>query len=69
MYKSCINHEESTINSLRRDPAFAAEYLRSVIEDGDREEIATAIRRISEVYGDASLLTTAAALNIDSFCS
>jgi len=46
-----IDHEEATIASFRRDPAFAAEYLNAVIEDGTQEEIMTAFRRVAEAFG------------------
>ena len=46
-----IAHEEATIASFRRDPAFAAEYLNAVIEDGSQEEIMTAFRRVAEAFG------------------
>jgi len=46
-----IDHEEATIASFRRDPAFAAEYLNAVIEDGSQEEIMTALRRVAEAFG------------------
>ena len=29
------SHEEATIDSFRKDPAFAAEYLNSILEEGD----------------------------------
>ncbi len=33
------SHKDATVESFRKDPAFAAEYLRSVLEDGDKEEL------------------------------
>ena len=41
------SHDEATVESLRKDPAFAAEYLNSVLEDGDQEELMLALRRMS----------------------
>ena len=32
------SHEQATVESFRKDPEFAAEYLNSVLEDGDQEE-------------------------------
>ncbi|WP_031388368.1 helix-turn-helix domain-containing transcriptional regulator [Desulfonatronum thiodismutans] len=46
-----ISHEEATIASFRRDPAFAAEYLNAVLEDGTQEEVMTALRRVAEAFG------------------
>ena len=46
--KSAISrsHEEATIESFRKDPAFAAEYLNAVLEDGDQEELMLAIHAV-----------------------
>ena len=41
------SHEEATAESFRKDPAFAAEYLNAVLEDGDQEELMLALRRMS----------------------
>jgi DNA-binding phage protein len=30
------SHEEATVESFRKDPAFAAEYLNSVLKTGTR---------------------------------
>ena len=35
----CIDHDEATIQSFMRDPKFAIAYFRSVMADGDAEEI------------------------------
>lgn len=39
------SHEDATVESFRRDPALAAEYLNSILEDGDQEELMLALRR------------------------
>ena len=46
MTKPYTFHEEATIQSFKRDPAFAAEYLNAVLEDGTREELLLARRRL-----------------------
>ncbi len=51
MDKPYVSHEEATIRSFRNDPAFAAEYLNSVLEDGTREEFLIALRRLAEAHG------------------
>jgi hypothetical protein len=45
--KSAVSrsHEEATVESFRKDPAFSAEYLNAVLEDGDQEELMLALRR------------------------
>jgi probable addiction module antidote protein len=63
VYKNCVTHEESTIRSLKDDPSFAAEYLSAVFEDGEQDEIMTALRRVSEAYGGVTQLASLANLN------
>ena len=43
----CVAHEEATIESFRRDQAYAAEYLKAVLKDGSPEEIGLARRRVA----------------------
>ena len=49
--KASRGHEEAMIEGLRSDPAFAAEYLNAILEDGDQEELMLALRRIFEAFG------------------
>lgn len=42
------SHEEATIESFRRDPVYAAEYLRVVLAEGDARERREALRRCRE---------------------
>ncbi len=44
-------HHEATVESFRRDPKFAAAYLNAVLEDGDRAEIMTALRYVTDGFG------------------
>jgi len=48
------SHEEATIESLRKDPQFAAEYLNTILEDGDQQELLTALRYLATAFGDIS---------------
>ena len=59
-------HEEATIESFRNDPAFAAEYLNTVLEEGDQEELLLALRYIAKAFGGVSKLAEATALNATS---
>jgi probable addiction module antidote protein len=54
-----ISHEEATIESFRRDPDFAAEYLNAVLEDGTQKELMMALRRIAEAFGIKAVAETA----------
>ena len=57
------SHEDATVESLRRDPAFAAEYLNGVLADGDKRELMVALRRVAEAFGGISKLAGKAKLN------
>ena len=56
-------HEEATIASFRRDPHFAAEYLNTVLEEGDQQELMTALRYMAKAFGGVSRLAEQAELN------
>ena len=60
------SHEAATVESFRKDPAFAAEYLNSILEDGDQEELMLALRRMSEAFGGVQKLADEAKLNANS---
>lgn len=62
---SSRSHEEATIESFRKDPSFAAEYLTAVLEDGDQEELMLALRRMSKAFGGMSKLAEKAELNVN----
>ena len=57
------SHEEATVESFRKNPAFAAEYLNSILEDGDQEELMLALRRMSQAFGGVQKLAKEAKLN------
>jgi len=44
------SHEEASIDGLRNDPEYACAYVQSVLADGDREELALALRRIAAAF-------------------
>ena len=57
------SHEQATVESFRKDPEFSAEYLNSVLEDGDQEELMLALRRMSKAFGGVQKLAAKANLN------
>ncbi len=57
------SHEKATVESFRRDPKFAAEYLNAVLEDGEQEEVMLALRRIADAFGGVGGIANAADLN------
>jgi probable addiction module antidote protein len=59
------SHEEATVESFHKDPAFAAEYLNSVLEDGDQEELMLSLRRMSKAFGGVPRLAEEAELNVN----
>lgn len=56
-------HEEATIESFRKSPKFAAEYLNAVLDDGDQQELMLALRRLSEAHGGVTQIAAEAKLN------
>jgi len=57
------SHERATIESFRRNPQFAAEYLNAVLEDGDQDELMVALRRVATAFGGMGQVAEAADLN------
>ena len=57
------SHERATIESFRRHPQFAAEYLNAVLEDGDQDELMVALRRMAAAFGGVGQVAEAADLN------
>ena len=56
-------HDVATVESFRKDPAFAAEYLNQVLSDGDQEELMVALRHMAEAFGGVPRLAARAKLN------
>jgi len=57
------DHAAATIESFRRDPGFAAEYLNAVLADGDQEELMVALRYMADAFGGVPGLAARARLN------
>jgi len=57
------SHEDATVESFRKEPAFAAEHLNSILEDGDQQELMLALRRMSKAFGGVQKLAGQAKLN------
>ncbi len=57
------SHEEAAIESFRKDRKFAAEYLNSVLEDGDQDELMVALRYMAAAFGGVPKLAEQAELN------
>ena len=57
------DHDEATVESFRKDPKFAAEYLNTALEEGDQEEVMVALGRIARAFGGVPKLAESAKLN------
>ncbi|MGH7490295.1 MAG: addiction module antidote protein [bacterium] len=65
--KASISHDEATIRELRRNPAFAAEYLRAALEEDDEPAVLLiALRRIAEARGGIAKVAKAAGIERES---
>lgn len=49
MTKTHRTHEEATVEMFRKDPELAADYLNSILEDGDEADLMLALRTPSTV--------------------
>ncbi len=58
-----LSHEDVTVESFRRNPGYAAEYLNAVLEDGDQAELMVALRRVAGAFGGVAGVAEAADLN------
>jgi probable addiction module antidote protein len=58
------SHEDATIQSLHADPALAAEYLNSVLQDGNQQELMLAMRCLADAMGGVPKLASRAKLNV-----
>jgi len=57
------SHEQATIESFKKDPQFAADYLNAILEEGSQEELMGALRYISDAFGGITSLAKQADLN------
>jgi len=54
--KASISHEEVMIKKLRKDPKFAAEYLKAAMEDSEEPQVLLiALRQIAKAKGIAKV--------------
>lgn len=65
--KASISHDEAMIEELRKNPDFAAEYLRAALEDGDDPQVLLiALRRIAESRGGVAKVAKEAGIERES---
>lgn len=63
MDKTRQSHEEASAEMFRRDPALAADYLNSVLEDGDETDLMLALRSLSMAFGGVQEVARQARIN------
>ena len=56
-------HDEAMAELFRDDPAFAVEYVNSVIEEGDQGDLLIALRQLAAASGGISVVAERAHLN------
>jgi probable addiction module antidote protein len=56
-------HDDAMAELFRDDPAFAVDYLNSVIEEGDQADLLIALRQLAAASGGISSVAERAHLN------
>ena len=58
--KASIGHDEVMVRRLRKDPSFAAEYLKAALEDHDEPRVLLiALRHVAQAQGIARVARAA----------
>ena len=58
--KSSVSHDQTIVRRLRKDPEFAAEYLKAALEDEDEPRVLLiALRHVAQARGIAKVAKTA----------
>jgi len=65
--KASISHDEAVVRELRKDPEFAAEYLKAALEDADDPGVLLiALRHVAEARGGLAKVAKAAGVERES---
>ena len=58
--KASVSHDEAIVRRLRKNPAFAAEYLKAALEEDDEPGVLLiALRRLAQAQGIAKVAKAA----------
>jgi len=58
--KASVSHDEAMVRRLRKDPEFAAEYLKAALEDEDEPRVLLiAMRHLAQAQGVAKVAKAA----------
>jgi probable addiction module antidote protein len=59
-HKTSIAHDEAMVRRLRKDPEFAAEYLKAALEESDEPRVLLmALRHLAKAHGIAKVAKAA----------
>lgn len=61
--KTHRSHAEASAEMFRRDSAFAAAYLDSVLADGDQADLMLALRHLADAFGGVTQIAEQAQLS------
>jgi probable addiction module antidote protein len=65
--KASISHDKAIVEELRRDPEFAAEYLKAALEDTDEPKVLLVVlRHLAEAKGGIAKIAKAAGVERES---
>ena len=56
-------HDEAMAELLKEDPAYALEFLNSILEDGDQGELLIVLRQMTKAFGGVQDVAKKANLN------
>lgn len=58
--KASTSHDDAIVRRLRKDPEFAAEYLKTALEDADEPRVLLiALRQLAQAHGIANVAKAA----------
>lgn len=57
------SHDDAMAEVFREDPAFATEYLNSVLEEGQQTDLLIALRQMTKAFGGVPTVAERAQLN------
>jgi len=65
--KGSISHDKAIVEELRRDPEFAAEYLKAALEDTDEPQVLLVVlRHLAEAKGGVAKVAKSAGITRES---
>lgn len=57
------DHDEAMAEMFKEDPAFAAEYLNQILQDGEPADLLVALRQMAQAHGGVRALARETELN------